>query len=74
VTLPVVWIPEANEDLLAARAWYDNIRPELGECFALTVEAAVDAIAGNLLQFPASTGAVGGRECGAFRTAYSSRC
>jgi hypothetical protein len=42
VTLPVVWIPEANEDLLDARAWYDNIRPQLGERFALAVEATVE--------------------------------
>ena len=40
MTLPVVWIPEA-EDLLEARAWYDNIRPELGESFALAVESTV---------------------------------
>jgi toxin ParE1/3/4 len=52
VTLPVVWTPEANEDLLEARAWYDNIRPELGERFALTVEATVDAVAEHPLQFP----------------------
>jgi toxin ParE1/3/4 len=50
--LPVVWIPEANEDLLEARAWYDNIRPPLGERFALAIEAAVEAIAGHPLQFP----------------------
>jgi plasmid stabilization system protein ParE len=50
--LPVVWIPEANEDLLDARAWYDNIRPQLGERFALTVEATVEAIAEHPLQFP----------------------
>jgi plasmid stabilization system protein ParE len=48
VTLPVVWTPEANEDLLEARAWYDNIRPELGERFAL----AVEALAEHPLQFP----------------------
>jgi hypothetical protein len=30
--------PEANEDLLEVRAWYDNIRQELGERFALAVE------------------------------------
>src|SRR4030088_1872333 len=42
VTLPVVWTPEANEDLLGARACYDNIRPELGEHFALAVEATVE--------------------------------
>jgi plasmid stabilization system protein ParE len=52
VTLPVVWIPEANEDLQEARAWYDNIRPELGERFALAVEATVETIAEHPLQFP----------------------
>jgi toxin ParE1/3/4 len=45
-------MPEANEDLLEAQAWYDDIRPELGERFALTVEATVEAIAENPLQFP----------------------
>ena len=52
MTPPVVWLPEANEDLLEARAWYDRIRPELGERFALTVEATVEAIAERPLQFP----------------------
>jgi plasmid stabilization system protein ParE len=52
VILPVVWIPEANEDLLDARAWYDNIRLQLGERFAVTVEATVGAIAEHPLQFP----------------------
>ena len=42
----------SNEDLLEARAWYDNIRPELGERFALAVEAAVEAIAEHPMQFP----------------------
>jgi hypothetical protein len=32
---PVFWTPEANADLKEARAWYDDIRPELGERFAL---------------------------------------
>ena len=44
VTLPVVWMPEANEDLQEARAWYDRIRPELGNRFALSVETTVDTI------------------------------
>jgi plasmid stabilization system protein ParE len=52
VTLPVVWTPEANEDLLEARAWYDNIGAGLGDRFALTVEATVDAVAEHPLQFP----------------------
>lgn len=52
MTLPVVWIPEANKDLLEARAWYANIRPELGERFALAVEATVEALTEHPLQFP----------------------
>ena len=51
MTLPVVWIPEANEDLLDARAWYDNIRPELGQRFALGIEATVEAVAEHPLQY-----------------------
>ncbi len=51
MTLPVVWTPEANEDLLDARAWYDNIRPELGERFAPAVEATVEVLAEHPLQF-----------------------
>ncbi|MGA2237392.1 MAG: type II toxin-antitoxin system RelE/ParE family toxin [Terriglobales bacterium] len=39
-------------DTLEARAWYDNIRPELGERFALAVEATVEAMAEHPVQFP----------------------
>ena len=52
MTLPVVWIPEANEDLQEARAWYDNIRPGLAERFALAVDATIEEIAERPLQFP----------------------
>ena len=52
MTLPVVWTPEANEDLLEARVWYDKISPKLGERFALAVEATVEAVAQHPLQFP----------------------
>jgi plasmid stabilization system protein ParE len=52
VTLPVFWTHEANQDLLDARAWYDNVRPELGDHFALSVETTVKAIAEHPLQFP----------------------
>jgi plasmid stabilization system protein ParE len=52
VSHPVVWTPEANEDLLDARAWYDNIGPDLGERFALAVEATVEAVAEHPTQFP----------------------
>jgi len=52
VKLPVVWMPEAAAELRQARAWYDDIRPGLGERFAVAVEAAVAAIAQRALQFP----------------------
>ena len=52
MTLPVVWIPEANEDLLEARGWYESIRPELGQRFALAIEATIEAIAEHPMQFP----------------------
>jgi plasmid stabilization system protein ParE len=52
MTLPVFWTPEADADLKQARAWYGNIRPALGERFILSVEASVEAIIENPLQFP----------------------
>ena len=52
MNLPVVWMPEADADLKQARDWYDNIRPELGERFALAVDATVEALAENPMQFP----------------------
>jgi hypothetical protein len=52
VTLPVVWLPEADADVRAARAWYDGVRPALGEQFALAVDAAVKAIVETPLRFP----------------------
>jgi plasmid stabilization system protein ParE len=45
-------MPEAVEELQQARAWYDNVRPSLGERFALAVDATVEAIAERPLQFP----------------------
>ena len=50
--LPVVWMSEAAAELRLARAWYDDIRPDLGERFAVAVEAVVEAIAQRPLQFP----------------------
>ncbi|MGA2020493.1 MAG: type II toxin-antitoxin system RelE/ParE family toxin [Candidatus Sulfotelmatobacter sp.] len=51
MTLPVVWLPEADADLKEARAWYDDVRPELGARFARAVESTVEAIVENPLQF-----------------------
>ena len=51
MTLPVVWIPEADADLREAHAWYDRIHPDLGMRFALAVDAAVEVIAQSPLRF-----------------------
>jgi plasmid stabilization system protein ParE len=72
MTLPVVWIAEADADLKAALAWYEDIRSELGVRFALAVEAAVEAIAQNPLRFPVVYG-TRRRVCGGSRTEFSSR-
>ncbi len=45
VTLPVVWLPEADVELQEARERYDSIRPELGLRFAAAVSETIDAIA-----------------------------
>jgi plasmid stabilization system protein ParE len=51
VTLPVVWLPEADAELKEALARYDAIRPELGLRFAEAVEEAVAAVAAAPLRF-----------------------
>lgn len=52
MTLPVMWLPEANAELLEARAWYDNVGSSLGDRFALAIEATTTAITQHPLQFP----------------------
>jgi hypothetical protein len=52
VTLPVVWLPEADANAHEAVAWYRNIRSELGDQFALGIEATVEAISAHPLRFP----------------------
>lgn len=66
--LPIVWLTEAATELQEARAYYDNIRPELGERFARAVDAAIDAIAERPLQFPAVHR--GRRRAGVWRFPY----
>ena len=41
MTLPVVWLPEADAELKEASARYESIRPELARRFA---EAVADTI------------------------------
>jgi plasmid stabilization system protein ParE len=52
VTLPIVWLPEADAELKEARTWYAAIGADLAGRFALAVEATIDAIADNPMQFP----------------------
>jgi toxin ParE1/3/4 len=51
VTLPVVWLPEADAELKEAQARYESVRPELGQRFAEVVADTVEAIAAAPLQF-----------------------
>jgi hypothetical protein len=50
VTLPVVWLPEADADLKDAFAWYESIHPDLGQRFAFAVDRAVEVITRHCLQ------------------------
>jgi toxin ParE1/3/4 len=52
VKIPVVWTLAAGADLLEARAWYDNIRSELGNRFAYAVDETIKVISENPRQFP----------------------
>lgn len=53
MTLPVVWLPEADAELTEAQAWYESRLEGLGERFARAVDRTVMVIAENPLQFPA---------------------
>lgn len=44
MSLPLIITPEAEEDLAAAGAWYDQRRAGLGDDFLLCVEDALDRI------------------------------
>jgi plasmid stabilization system protein ParE len=44
MSLPLIITPEAEGDLVDAKAWYDRKREVLGEQFVLCVEAALDHI------------------------------
>jgi plasmid stabilization system protein ParE len=51
VSLPIVWLPEADAELKAALARYEGIRPELGQRFAEAVVATVEAIADGPMHY-----------------------
>jgi len=45
VSLPVGFRPEALDDVLLAREWYERQSPDLGQAFATRVEQLLDRIA-----------------------------
>ncbi len=72
VTLPVVWLPEAQAELMEALAHYDAVRPELGERLANAVVETAEAIASMPLPLPRSIRDGGGLACVGFLMACSS--
>ncbi len=68
MTLPVVWIPEANADLREGLAWYENIHADLDLRFALAMEAAVEVIAQSPRRFQIVHGEI--RRAGVKRFPY----
>jgi plasmid stabilization system protein ParE len=52
VTPRLVFRPEAEAELLDARAWYESERVGLGAIFAAAVETTVTAILQNPLAYP----------------------
>jgi plasmid stabilization system protein ParE len=51
VTLPVVWLPEADAELKEALARYESILPELAERFAEAVADTIEKVAVAPLQY-----------------------
>jgi toxin ParE1/3/4 len=51
VTRRLVFRPEAQSEILDARAWYEEQRAGLGHLFAAAVETTIDAIIENPLAY-----------------------
>ena len=51
MSLPVVWLSEAVQELNEAVSWYTGVRPELGIRFVHAVDEAVERIAGGPLLY-----------------------
>lgn len=54
MSLPLVVRPEAQADLLAARDWYEQQRPGLGDDFSDAAEELLDRIAATPKLYPAT--------------------
>lgn len=52
MTLPVYFLPDAENDLFEAQSWYDGRAFGLGDRFFSAIEELVMRIGRNSLQFP----------------------
>ena len=52
MTPRLVFRPEAESELLDARAWYDDQQPGLGQTFATEVNRVLGAIVSHPLAYP----------------------
>ena len=52
MTPRLVFRPEAESELLDARAWYDDQQPGLGQTFATEVDRVLGAIVNHPLAYP----------------------
>ena len=68
MTLPVVWLPEADAELKEALARYESILPELGQRFAEAVGDTIEKVAGAPLQYAVVE--KGRRRAGVWRFPY----
>ena len=48
----VVFRPQAQDELVHARKWYESRSPGLGRAFADAIEAVVERISASPLEFP----------------------
>jgi toxin ParE1/3/4 len=58
MTLPVRFLPEARQDALDTRAWYEDRQSGLGALFSKSLAAAVERLQAAPLSFPQVMGAV----------------
>ena len=52
MTSEVIFLPAAGAELIAAQDWYERASPGLGARFRAEVDAQVELIGANALQFP----------------------
>jgi plasmid stabilization system protein ParE len=52
-TPPVIFTPAARWELIEAHNWYENKSPGLGRRFMAAVDAEVERVGANPLEFPA---------------------